>query len=80
MLARFTLEDAQIFVDIHKQRLVVVPIAVCDQIALVWIIDNLTEGAERREEDGAATAPVVRSVIRDWLQPLTAEDRAKLEG
>lgn len=72
------LSDARILVDIHKQRLLVIPLAICDQIALVWVIDNLTSEDSRREL--VLGEPIVRNVIRAALEPLTEADRAALGG
>ena len=57
--------DARIFVDNEQQRLVVIPIAECGHISLVWVIQNLS---------GGDIAPVTRSVITAVLQQMTTDD------
>jgi hypothetical protein len=72
----FSLADARIFVDNEKNRLVVIQLAKCDNISLVWVIDCLsTHGGIKTYEGGK-----VRNVIPAFLEPLTDDDYKKLNG
>ncbi len=70
-MINFTLSDARIYVDNEKNRLVVIPIAKCGEISLVWVIDNLSP-----KKGEAISIGVMRNVISCYLEPLTEEDRS----
>ncbi|MDD5014272.1 MAG: hypothetical protein PHW73_04095 [Atribacterota bacterium] len=73
-MINFSLLDARIYVDNEKNRLVVIPIAKCGEISLVWVIDNLSPKNNSGEIIGMS---VMRNVISCYLEPLTEEDYEK---